>query len=88
MSEAVNPKAYPLADAQVSGRNFIFGTKVKWKQITLSINNFVSCMQLTNNILDIVQQASNYKQIRKGANEGMEWRCACINQHKNPGRQD
>lgn len=27
-------------------------------------------MQLTNTILDIVQQASNYKQIKKGANEG------------------
>ena len=41
MSEAVNPKAYPLADAQ-----------------------------LTNTILDIVQQAANYKQLKKGANEG------------------
>ncbi|EIE21701.1 L30e-like protein [Coccomyxa subellipsoidea C-169] len=38
--EAVNPKAYPLADAQ-----------------------------LTTTILDIVQQAANYKQLRKGANE-------------------
>lgn len=39
---AVNPKAYPLADAQLS--------------IT---------------ILDLVQQAANYKQLKKGANEGM-----------------
>ncbi|KAF7840899.1 NHP2-like protein 1 [Senna tora] len=38
--EAVNPKAYPLADAQ-----------------------------LTITILDLVQQASNYKQLKKGANE-------------------
>lgn len=38
---AVNPKAYPLADAT-----------------------------LANTILDIVQQAANYKQLRKGANEG------------------
>lgn len=38
--EAVNPKAYPLADAQ-----------------------------LTTTILDIVQQAQAYKQLRKGANE-------------------
>ncbi|KAM4021958.1 NHP2-like protein 1 [Anomaloglossus baeobatrachus] len=36
----VNPKAYPLADAQ-----------------------------LTKTILDLVQQTSNYKQLRKGANE-------------------
>ena len=43
--EAVNPKAYPLADAQ-----------------------------LTITIMDIVQQASNYKQLRKGANEGMRSR--------------
>lgn len=26
--------------------------------------------QLTQNILDLVQQAANYKQLRKGANEG------------------
>jgi len=37
---AVNPKAVPLADAQ-----------------------------LTNQILDLVQQASHYKQLKKGANE-------------------
>lgn len=37
---AVNPKAYPLADAN-----------------------------LTNQILDLVQQASHYKQLKKGANE-------------------
>lgn len=40
--EAVNPKAYPLADAQ-----------------------------LTISIMDIVQQAANYKQLKKGANEGL-----------------
>eukprot|EP00798_Chlamydomonas_sp_ICE-L_P025260 gene25260-10909_t len=40
MAEAVNPKAYPLADAA-----------------------------LTNTILDIIQQAANYKQLKKGANE-------------------
>ena len=38
--EVVNPKAYPLADSQLS--------------IT---------------ILDLVQQATNYKQLKKGANE-------------------
>jgi len=40
MSEEVNPKAYPLADAA-----------------------------LTTKILNIVQQASNYQQLKKGANE-------------------
>eukprot|EP01114_Cavostelium_apophysatum_P014874 TRINITY_DN395_c0_g1_i1.p1 TRINITY_DN395_c0_g1~~TRINITY_DN395_c0_g1_i1.p1 ORF type:complete len:128 (-),score=34.87 TRINITY_DN395_c0_g1_i1:189-572(-) len=40
MAEAVNPKAYPLADPN-----------------------------LTNTILDLVQQANNYKQLKKGANE-------------------
>ncbi|CAK9137614.1 unnamed protein product [Ilex paraguariensis] len=39
-AEAVNPKAYPLADSQ-----------------------------LTITILDLVQQAANYKQLKKGANE-------------------
>ncbi|KAI5416260.1 RNA binding protein snu13 [Lathyrus oleraceus] len=38
--DAVNPKAYPLADAQ-----------------------------LTITIMDLVQQAANYKQLKKGANE-------------------
>jgi hypothetical protein len=38
----VNPKAYPLADAQ-----------------------------LTISILEIIQQAANYKQLKKGANEGI-----------------
>ncbi|THG11186.1 hypothetical protein TEA_018845 [Camellia sinensis var. sinensis] len=38
--EAVNPKAYPLADSQ-----------------------------LTITIMDLVQQAANYKQLKKGANE-------------------
>lgn len=38
----MNPKAYPLADAQ-----------------------------LTITILDLVQQAANYKQLKKGANEGL-----------------
>lgn len=37
----MNPKAYPLADAE-----------------------------LTVTILDLVQQAVNYKQLKKGANEG------------------
>src|SRR5688500_11567255 len=40
MATTVNPKAFPLADAQ-----------------------------LTNKILDLVQQASHYKQLKKGANE-------------------
>ncbi|KXN71972.1 13 kDa ribonucleo protein-associated protein [Conidiobolus coronatus NRRL 28638] len=40
MTNEVNPKAFPLADAT-----------------------------LTNNILDLVQQASHYKQLKKGANE-------------------
>ncbi|RAL42154.1 hypothetical protein DM860_011937 [Cuscuta australis] len=39
-AESVNPKAYPLADAQ-----------------------------LTITILDLVQQAANFKQLKKGANE-------------------
>ncbi|XP_023224721.1 NHP2-like protein 1 [Centruroides vittatus] len=40
MTEDVNPKAYPLADAA-----------------------------LTTKILNLVQQAANYKQLKKGANE-------------------
>merc|ERR1711976_310606 len=40
MADEVNPKAYPLADPQ-----------------------------LTQKILDLVQQASSYKQLKKGANE-------------------
>lgn len=33
-----------------------------------------NALQLSNTILDIVQQASNYKQLKKGANEGEQWR--------------
>ena len=40
MADEVNPKAYPLADAQLSLK-----------------------------VLELVQQASNYKQLKKGANE-------------------
>lgn len=40
MGDEVNPKAYPLADSD-----------------------------LTKKLLDLVQQAVNYKQLRKGANE-------------------
>ncbi|KAK2648173.1 hypothetical protein Ddye_015662 [Dipteronia dyeriana] len=40
IGEAVNPKAYPLADSH-----------------------------LTITILDLIQQATNYKQLKKGANE-------------------
>jgi len=45
-SDDVNPKAFPLADPQ-----------------------------LTVTILDLVQQSSNYKQLRKGANEATK----CLN---------
>ena len=50
---ASNPKAFPLADAE-----------------------------LTVTILDLVQQAVNYKQLKKGANEGemhttMQVMCLC-----------
>lgn len=34
-------------------------------------------MQLTNTIMDIVQQATNYKQLKKGANEGARRGAAC-----------
>lgn len=40
----VNPKAYPLADAE-----------------------------LTVKILDLIQQAVSYRQLKKGANEGGPW---------------
>lgn len=63
MSEAVNPKAYPLADAQVSMH--IDSCTVSGHLTILSMQS-----QLTNTILDVVQQATNYKQLKKGANEG------------------
>ena len=84
MSEAVNPKAYPLADAQVR-------RLYREKKMLLALDDgmysfalmdmvlfatLYCYVQLTNNILDIVQQASNYKQLKKGANEGKH-RYAC-----------
>ena len=67
MSEAVNPKAYPLADAQVSQSRVT--TSASMFDVH-HLTNEIPFMQLTNTILDIVQQASNYKQLKKGANEG------------------
>lgn len=66
MSEAVNPKAYPLADAQVC--MMIYKDSLKAGGAHEPLPAVLS--QLTNTILDIVQQASNYKQLKKGANEG------------------
>lgn len=80
MSEAVNPKAYPLADAQVRGggspktrptacmhakhdRN-----QEKYVQLKQT-SPPIPPPQLTQTILEIVQQATNYKQLKKGANE-------------------
>jgi U4/U6 small nuclear ribonucleoprotein SNU13 len=69
MSEAVNPKAYPLADAQVSGIAAACLPQTRPAHpLTHALR--IALMQLTNTILDIVQQASNYKQLKKGANEG------------------
>ncbi|WPT15104.1 13 kDa ribonucleoprotein-associated protein [Picochlorum sp. SENEW3] len=74
MSEAVNPKAYPLADAQV--RCACHASKETssshmHSSIPKSTHNYlyIQHMQLTNTLLDLVQQATNYKQIKKGANE-------------------
>lgn len=54
----VNPKAYPLADGQ-----------------------------LTVKILNLVQQATNYQQLRKGANEGnlenLQQQAYCLNRYYN-----
>lgn len=105
MGEAVNPKAYPLADAQVWNMSALCAVTTKrphtccWmlsnahgvckeemqrhnstqsaRMLTNShhLDTATHCTitptQLSNTILDIVQQAANYKQLRKGANEGM-----------------
>lgn len=65
MAEAVNPKAYPLADATVSSLFRLYICCLTFRNSLLNV-----LVQLTNTILDIVQQAANYKQLRKGANEG------------------
>ena len=41
------------------------------------LSSCLCCLQLTNTIIDIVQQAANYKQLRKGANEGRPCSTAC-----------
>lgn len=65
---AVNPKAYPLADAQVRNSDCEGGHCCSpAPRLTLPP---LSLLQLTNTIMDIVQQATNYKQLKKGANEG------------------
>ena len=81
--EAVNPKAYPLADAQVS----LLFTLVHCSRFRVwsptrngTCLTSVSILQLTTTILDIVQQAANYKQLRKGANEGVVFSFTCLHQ--------
>ena len=69
MSEAVNPKAYHLADAEV--RKLMIESKNNVHASTHNVKLTQTIpLQLTNKILDIVQQAANYKQLKKGANEG------------------
>ena len=53
--DGVNPKAYPLADTQLSQK-----------------------------LLDLVQQAMNYKQLKKGANEGQNRLPTKRNAHVDP----
>lgn len=60
----VNPKAFPLADAAAC-------------RPRLSPSSADGCRQLTNQILEVVQQASHYKQLKKGANEVTKVR-SCI----------
>lgn len=71
MAEAVNPKAYPLADATVrSHAASVVYVRLCMCGVSLCGIHLTLPVQLTNTILDIVQQAANYKQLRKGANEG------------------
>ena len=81
MGEAVNPKAYPLADAQVrkkkkGGMRAAAGRRLRPPSLPPGASphpppfTLPHHLQLSNTIMDIVQQASNYKQLRKGANEG------------------
>ena len=75
----MNPKAYPLADAQVKEKGDAAGQPPAARVSSSlpaaaptpspSLPSLLS-LQLSNTIMDIVQQAANYKQLRKGANEG------------------
>ena len=85
MGEAVNPKAYPLADAQVrkkkkGGMRAAAGRRLRPPSLPPGASphpppfTLPHHLQLSNTIMDIVQQASNYKQLKKGANEGAQGR--------------
>lgn len=44
---------------------------ISWQDFLIAKKSYYGfTVQLTTTILDIVQQACNYKQLRKGANEG------------------
>lgn len=85
--EAVNPKAFPLADAQVLLYSINSSIANSCDQM-LQVSEF-SCLdvllalalQLTTTILDIIQQAQAYKQLRKGANEGEAILTPCMSGH-------
>lgn len=90
--EAVNPKAYPLADAEVTaatcagscaaplpadwpgrrGRRWLLGGQLLLRRARNGA--LLPLPQLNNKILDLVQQAANYKQLKKGANEATKVR--------------
>ena len=74
--ETVNPKAYPLADSQVrvgpTPPPPLLPSHLRRLTASMAMPRLtrLPAAQLTNTILDIVQQAANYKQLKKGANEG------------------
>jgi hypothetical protein len=81
---AVNPKAYPLANAEVRLIPIFCGSSSPSRRHT----NVLPFLQLSNSILDIVQQAMNYQQLKKGANEGVTsvwsfpfWICTAVLEH-------
>ena len=57
MEEDTRGKAWPLADAVLTDQ-------------VGNLLGFLVDLNRLSQILDLVQQASNYKQLKKGANEG------------------
>ena len=62
----VNPKAYPLVSYVVPPLSVLFIARSR-----SSLFSSQADAALTVSILDLAQQATNYKQLKKGANEGM-----------------
>ena len=65
MADSQKGKAWPIADATLT--NQVLAIAMLYFGLGLLTKHRIACVL---QILDLIQQASQYKQLKKGANEG------------------